>query len=77
MADEELMLMLDQLFQAITGTGTVIVTLSLILQSVCFEASPSIRFLRIFCIPGFRDEGAAERGEEQRERLGEDHPRRS
>ena len=25
MADEELMLMLDQLFQAITGTGTVII----------------------------------------------------
>ena len=31
MADEELMLMLDQLFQAITGTGTVtVITISII-----------------------------------------------
>ena len=31
MADEELMLMLDQLFQAITGTGTVIVNIHFII----------------------------------------------
>ena len=31
MADEELMLMLDQLFQAITGTGTVIVNMLMLL----------------------------------------------
>ena len=32
MADEELMLMLDQLFQAITGTGTVIVHIHFVIN---------------------------------------------
>ena len=32
MADEELMLMLDQLFQAITGTGTVILNIHFVID---------------------------------------------